>query len=147
MRTHYNNLKVGHRATPEEIRKAYKRLAQKHHPDRNSDSAYSTKIMKIINEAYDVLSDPVKRAAHDADIAKYKQEHAKETHFQQPKPEFTTDKSPREHEKDSGISAATVVSASVNAARYFYYKPFSVIISHVFSRVKKAYEMMFVVVK
>lgn len=103
MRTHYNNLKVGHRATPEEIRKAYKRLAQKHHPDRNSDSAYSTKVMKIINEAYDVLSDPVKRAEHDADIAKYKQEKAKEAHFQQPKPNFKTERPPKP-EKESDFS-------------------------------------------
>jgi curved DNA-binding protein CbpA len=68
--THYDNLKVARNAPPEVIRAAYKSLSQKYHPDRNPDSPDAMRIIQIINSAYEVLSDPVKRAAHDAWIAK-----------------------------------------------------------------------------
>lgn len=66
MHTHYDNLKISRDAPPEVIRAAYKALSQKHHPDRNSGSSESHRVMAIINAAYDVLTDPVKRAEHDA---------------------------------------------------------------------------------
>ena len=69
MRTHYDNLKVARNAPPEVIRAAYKSLAQKHHPDRNSGDPKADQIMKIINDSYAVLSDPVKRHDHDLWIA------------------------------------------------------------------------------
>lgn len=64
-RTHYDNLKVTRNAPPEVIRAAYKSLAQKYHPDRNKNAAECERIMKIINAAYDVLSDPAKRREYD----------------------------------------------------------------------------------
>jgi len=63
--THYDNLKVARNAPPEVIRAAYKTLSQKYHPDRNPDSAEAIRIIQIINAAYEVLSDPVKRQEHD----------------------------------------------------------------------------------
>tara|TARA_R110002124_G_scaffold278446_1_gene450381 strand:- start:609 stop:1592 length:984 start_codon:yes stop_codon:yes gene_type:complete len=66
IRTHYDNLKVARNAPPEVIRAAYKTLSQKHHPDRNGNSAESQRVMKIINESYAVLSDPEARRRHDA---------------------------------------------------------------------------------
>ncbi|WP_414691146.1 J domain-containing protein [Noviherbaspirillum sp.] len=63
--THYDNLKVARDAPPEVIRAAYKTLSQKHHPDRNGNSANAMRIIQIINVAYEVLSDPVKRREHD----------------------------------------------------------------------------------
>lgn len=63
--THYDNLKVARNAPTEVIRAAYKALSQKYHPDRNTDSLDTTHIMKIINNAYEVLSDPEKRREHD----------------------------------------------------------------------------------
>lgn len=68
--THYDNLKVARNAPPEVIRAAYKSLSQKYHPDRNPGSPDAMRIIQIINAAYEVLSDPVKRSAHDAWIAK-----------------------------------------------------------------------------
>ncbi|WP_373740886.1 DnaJ domain-containing protein [Neisseria sp.] len=64
-RTHYDNLKVTRNAPPEVIRAAYKSLAQKYHPDRNKNAAECERIMKIINAAYEVLSDPAKRREYD----------------------------------------------------------------------------------
>jgi len=65
MHTHYDNLKVSRDAPPEVIRAAYKSLSQKYHPDRHADSEQANRIMRLLNVAYEVLSDPVKRAEHD----------------------------------------------------------------------------------
>jgi curved DNA-binding protein CbpA len=63
--THYDNLKVARNAPPEVIRGAYKSLSQKYHPDQNPGDPDAARIMALINEAYRVLSDPVKRQEHD----------------------------------------------------------------------------------
>lgn len=68
--THYDNLKVARDAPPEVIRAAYKTLCQKYHPDRHGDSAEAMRVIQIINTAYSVLSDPVKRREHDDWIAR-----------------------------------------------------------------------------
>jgi len=60
--THYEALGVPPDASPEEIKKAYKRMARKHHPDRGGDG----KAMVAVNKAYDCLSDPEKRSYYDA---------------------------------------------------------------------------------
>jgi hypothetical protein len=67
IKTHYDNLQVARNASPEVIRAAYKGLTQRYHPDRHPDDrARCDRVMKIINEAFAVLSDPRKRAEHDA---------------------------------------------------------------------------------
>lgn len=68
--THYDNLKVARDAPPEVIRAAYKTLCQKYHPDRHGDSAEAIRVIQIINTAYSVLSDPIKRREHDEWIAR-----------------------------------------------------------------------------
>lgn len=65
MRTHYDNLKVARDAPPEVIRAAYKTLSQRYHPDRNPGDENCARIMAVLNQAYDVLSDPHKRQLHD----------------------------------------------------------------------------------
>lgn len=67
--THYDNLKVTRTAPAEVIRAAYKTLSQKYHPDKNQDNPDAIRIMSIINESYDVLSNPEKRKEHDLWIA------------------------------------------------------------------------------
>jgi curved DNA-binding protein CbpA len=69
LRTHYDNLKVARTACQAEIRKAYRKLASIHHPDRNGNSPASVKAMSCINSAYEVLSCPQKRHQHDSWIA------------------------------------------------------------------------------
>lgn len=65
MRTHYDNLKVARDAPPEVIRAAYKTLSQRYHPDRNPGDENCARIMAVLNQAYEVLSDPHKRQLHD----------------------------------------------------------------------------------
>lgn len=61
----YNTLGVTKTASAEEIKKAYRKLAMKYHPDQNKDSKEAEAKFKEINEAYDVLKDDQKRAAYD----------------------------------------------------------------------------------
>lgn len=67
--THYDNLKVARMAPQEVIRAAYKALTQKYHPDKNPGDEKSARIMAIVNTAYGILSDPVRRKEHDDWIA------------------------------------------------------------------------------
>ncbi len=64
-RDYYEVLGVDKNATEAEIKKAYKRVAMKHHPDRNPDNKESEEKFKEANEAYSILSDAEKKAAYD----------------------------------------------------------------------------------
>jgi curved DNA-binding protein CbpA len=66
--SHYENLKVSRDAPPEVIRAAYKALSMLWHPDRSSDPR-APAVMKTINVAYEILSDPMTRAQHDEWLA------------------------------------------------------------------------------
>jgi curved DNA-binding protein len=61
MTNHYETLGVSKTATPDEIKKAYRKLASKHHPDKGGDTATFQKI----EEAYRTLSDPDQRQQYD----------------------------------------------------------------------------------
>lgn len=64
-RDFYDVLGVSRSASDEEIKKAYRRLAMKHHPDRNAGNKDAENKFKEAKEAYDVLSDERKRAAYN----------------------------------------------------------------------------------
>ena len=64
-RDYYQVLSVPRNATEDEVKKAYRRLAMKYHPDRNPDDAEAEEKFKEAKEAYEVLTDPQKRAAYD----------------------------------------------------------------------------------
>ena len=62
---YYKILGVGKNASEEEVKKAYRKLARKYHPDRNSGDKQAEERFKEISQANDVLSDPEKRKAYD----------------------------------------------------------------------------------
>ena len=64
-RDYYEVLGVSKNATPEELKKAYRKLALQYHPDRNPGDKEAEEKFKEAAEAYDVLSNPDKKARYD----------------------------------------------------------------------------------
>lgn len=62
---YYDILGISKGASDDEIKKAYRKLAMKYHPDRNPDNKEAEEKFKDINEAYQVLSDPQKKSQYD----------------------------------------------------------------------------------
>ena len=67
----YATLGVEQKATPDELKKAYRKLARQYHPDRNPDDKQAEARFKEISHAYDVLSDPEKRKQYDSGTGPY----------------------------------------------------------------------------
>lgn len=65
MKDYYQVLRISRQASPQEIKRAYRRLAVLFHPDKNT-SDKALRLFQEINEAHEVLSDPVKRSTYDA---------------------------------------------------------------------------------
>jgi len=111
-RTHYDNLQVARTASPEVIKAAYRSLSAKYHPDRNPGDDQCARIMAILNEAYAVLSDPVRRKQHDEWI---------DAHLTQTRPEPRQDAngfhshSPQQPEKKSQWEARSDQRSRVDA--------------------------------
>ena len=61
----YEELEITKESTPEEIKKAYKKLAMKWHPDKNSGDPSATEKFQRISHAYSTLSDPKKKTYYD----------------------------------------------------------------------------------
>lgn len=70
MKDYYYILGVARTASPEEIRQAYRKLSLKFHPDKNDGDKFFEDRFKEINEAYEILSDPVRRFNYDESFLK-----------------------------------------------------------------------------
>ena len=64
-RDYYEVLAVAREASGEEVKRAYRKLAVKFHPDKNPNDPHAEEKFKELGEAYDVLMDADKRAAYD----------------------------------------------------------------------------------
>ncbi len=71
--TYYDLLGVNRRAQPASVRSAYRRLAQRYHPDKMPGNAQAEQVMAALNQAYAVLSDPEQRAEYDSQIQELEQ--------------------------------------------------------------------------
>jgi DnaJ domain len=65
LKDYYQVLRISRRASPADVKRAYRRLAVLFHPDKNS-SEDALRLFQEVNEAHEVLSDPVKRSNYDA---------------------------------------------------------------------------------
>lgn len=74
MKDYYKILSVEKTATPEELKKAFRKLAKKFHPDVNPDNPKIEEVFKEINEAYGVLSDETKKAEYDRRMFGYSED-------------------------------------------------------------------------
>ena len=71
-RDYYKTLGVDRKATPEQIKSAFRKQARKFHPDTNKGDAEAEKKFKELSEAYDILGDPKKRAEYDNPISQFR---------------------------------------------------------------------------
>ena len=110
-RTHYQNLKVERGAPKRVISAAYKALSLEYHPDRNPGNPEAEKIFKIIQNSYDVLSDPVEREKHDEWIARQEEGVFEESYESALEPEETD--SPTAKEVLSGLLVVCIFIGSI----------------------------------
>ncbi len=71
MKDYYKILEIQNNATQEQIKKAYRNLAKKYHPDLNHNDKFSEEKFKSINEAYTILGDMDKRREYEEYIKRY----------------------------------------------------------------------------
>ena len=70
LHSHYDTLQVERDAPADDVRNAYRRLAQKFHPDKHQGKRAAALVMAQLNQAYEVLSDPAQRSAYDEWLAR-----------------------------------------------------------------------------
>jgi curved DNA-binding protein CbpA len=71
VKNYYSILGVAQNATPPEIRRAYRKLVFRYHPDHNRGGIAGEERFREIKEAWEVLSDPIKRRHHDATLRSF----------------------------------------------------------------------------
>lgn len=68
MKNHYIILGIPNNASQEEIRKAFRKLSAKFHPDINGGDKYFSNMFIQVRQAYEILSDPASKAKYDLDL-------------------------------------------------------------------------------
>ncbi|RYY59494.1 MAG: hypothetical protein EOO05_13080 [Chitinophagaceae bacterium] len=64
LKDYYNILELPQSASPDDIKKSYRRMALAYHPDKNGDDPYAAAQFAVVKEAYEVLTDPAKRSLY-----------------------------------------------------------------------------------
>src|ERR1700744_1617494 len=72
MKDFYSVLGIDVNASPTDVREAYRKLSKKFHPDLNENDPYFENRFKEIREAYELLNDPVGRAAYDNQLKNFR---------------------------------------------------------------------------
>lgn len=137
LHTHYDNLKVARNAPDSVIRAAYKTLSQTYHPDKNPGNTRAAEVMKLLNTAYGVLSDPAKRREHDAWIERQEERRYREAYGSRqsepeseparPRPEPEPKPQPRPQPRPAPAREAPRQSAAAGAARSLKSLTFSLV--------------------
>lgn len=83
---YYQVLGVSHTAPAQEVKAAYKRLAIKYHPDKNPGNALAEEMFKLVNTAYQTLSNPSKRALYDLRLQYQREQQYRAVMQHQPRP-------------------------------------------------------------
>lgn len=116
VQTLYERLGVTETATPYEIKKAFRKLATKHHPDRNGGDKKSEDVFKQIANAYETLSDSDLRRQYDAELNSKRNYYtsSQTTQRQQPyqttsRPQYTTTKNYKRPAQQKGTSGFWVI--------------------------------------
>ena len=120
-KNYYDILEINRNASQEIVEKAYKTLAKKYHPDLqdgNSQIDCEAK-MKELNEAYEVISNPEKRALYDSELAKLEEQstNSNVAEVQQPNDEFYK----QEYERQEAIRQAQYEQQMQNAVNKAYH--------------------------
>ncbi len=79
MKDYYKILNISMEATNDEIKKAFRSLAKKYHPDRNKDDKDALRKFQEVNEAYEVLSNETSRKKYDDERSKFNRKNNKDT--------------------------------------------------------------------
>jgi DnaJ-class molecular chaperone len=116
MNDYYKILQVSKTSTQDEIKKSYRKLAKKFHPDVNKDNAKAAEIFKKISEAYATLSDENKKASYDSKMFGSSQSSNKE---------YTknTNSTSHENRQRPNMTEAHFSSASKSFESFFGFDP------------------------
>lgn len=79
MKDYYKILEISMSVTKDDVKKAFRSLAKKYHPDRNVNDTTALKKFQEVNEAYEVLSNEDSRREYDKKLSGFKQGNSKET--------------------------------------------------------------------
>jgi len=117
MKNHYEILGLEPDANFDDIKKAYRKLSIKFHPDKNEGDLYFASMFRQVNEAYQVLSDPTKRQAYDRQRLSGEQQGQQRERFQQWERELNE----REHKaREYHLRSQAILD---EAERIVYQKP------------------------
>lgn len=97
---YYSVLEISFGATDTELKKAYRELSMRYHPDRNKDNPTATLKQQEINEAYYILGNSEKKKAYDKEYLRYHEFIKNSTRQKQERESKTTEQNSREKEQE-----------------------------------------------